>query len=150
MKKCSKCRQDKAFVLFSKDKAITDGHKSWCKACCAKYRSDNKKALAEYNTTWRENNRAKYNSMLCNWRKANKHVDRAAKGRRRATKLSATPKWLTQEQITEILNIYKNCPKGHEVDHIVPLQGKTVTGLHVPWNLQYLLASDNRSKSNRL
>jgi hypothetical protein len=59
----------------------------------------------------------------------------------------ATPSWADLEKIKEI---YQNCPKGYEVDHIIPLRGKLVNGLHVPNNLQYLTSEDNRKKSNNV
>ena len=64
----------------------------------------------------------------------------------RANKLKATPPWVDTNKIKEK---YLNCPDDHEVDHIVPLKGKNVRGLHVPWNLQYLTPSENRKKSNK-
>lgn len=67
---------------------------------------------------------------------------------RRASKKNATPNWLTPDQLKQIKDIYINCPKGWNVDHIIPLQGKNVCGLHVPWNLRYLPASTNFSKKN--
>lgn len=64
----------------------------------------------------------------------------------KAAKLQRTPKWADQEKIKEI---YKNCPEGHHVDHIIPLRGNLVCGLHVENNLQYLAAEENLSKSNK-
>lgn len=57
-----------------------------------------------------------------------------------------TPKWVCVEELSAI---YKNCPEGYHVDHIIPLRGNNVSGLHVPTNLQYLLARDNLYKSNK-
>jgi hypothetical protein len=75
--------------------------------------------------------------------------------RRHAAKQKRTIK-LTAEQRGQIREIYAECrqrnqnnPRAWHVDHIVPMNGKTVSGLHVPWNLQILPGSVNVRKSNR-
>lgn len=55
------------------------------------------------------------------------------------------PPWSEREQIR---SFYKNCPVGHHVDHIIPLCGELVSGLHVLANLQYLPISENLKKGN--
>ena len=66
--------------------------------------------------------------------------------KRRSAKLQRTPPWADLKAIKQF---YANCPKGYHVDHIVPLQGDNVSGFHVLNNLQYLSASENRSKGNK-
>lgn len=94
----------------------------------------------ESNRRYVEKNRAHFYALL---------------SKRRARKLSATPSWLSPADLAEIEGIYQHAHiltqitgEPYDVDHIVPLQGKNVCGLHVPWNLQAIPASTNRSKSN--
>jgi len=76
--------------------------------------------------------------------------------KRKVAKLQRTPPWMNDGQIFEMECIYRYCTSlrsiglNYEVDHIVPLRGKSVSGLHVPWNLQILTESENASKGNRL
>lgn len=73
----------------------------------------------------------------------------AGVNRRRGYVGKSTPKWLTDEHKAQMAAFYANRPEGHHVDHIVPLKGKNVSGLNVPWNLQYLPAKENLKKGNR-
>src|SRR5688500_7560791 len=81
-------------------------------------------------------------TKLCNFHNAS---HKALNSKRRAWKLNATPPWA---DLNKIRDIYMACPEGCHVDHIVPLKGSKVCGLHVENNLQYLTAKENIQKKN--
>ncbi len=111
------------------------------------YNLNNKDKVKEIARLYVLNNKAKIKKYITEYNLKKPHIQNAITAKRRALKLKATPKFANLKKIREI---YKNCPKGYHVDHIVPLQGKEVCGLHVEWNLQYLTPSENSSKSNKL
>lgn len=89
---------------------------------------------------WKSQNRDKWNA---------KCMERyVAKLRSRPTWLSEDDKWLIEQAYDLAKTREKVCGGKWHVDHVVPLRGKTVSGLHVPWNLQVIPASVNCSKRN--
>ncbi|PHS13447.1 MAG: hypothetical protein COA78_06840 [Blastopirellula sp.] len=61
----------------------------------------------------------------------------------------ATPPWLSDEQVAQMKRLTESREAGaEELDHTVPLRGKTVCGLNVPWNLQVIPKLENSQKSN--
>lgn len=66
--------------------------------------------------------------------------------RRREATVKRTPVWADTEKLSEF---YANCPEGMTVDHVLPLRGKLISGLHIPENLQYLTRTDNGHKHNK-
>ena len=90
------------------------------------------------------------------YRNTNRDKCNALSAKHRAAKINRTPSWLTQADIWMMQEAYvlakerEKCTgiKWH-VDHIIPLRGNLVSGLHVPTNLQVITATDNLSKNNR-
>jgi 5-methylcytosine-specific restriction endonuclease McrA len=77
--------------------------------------------------------------------------------KRHTAKLQRTPVWLSDddrwmlEQAYELAVLREEATGvAYQVDHIVPLQGLAVSGLHVPWNLQVIPAIENKRKGNRV
>lgn len=95
---------------------------------------------------WRQENPDRVKESVRNYAKNNHEKILAIRASRQRRRKEATPKWLSKEQRRQILEIYKNRPVGYHVDHIEPLFGTSVCGLHVPWNLQYLPAIENLRK----
>lgn len=113
---------------------------------------------AERASLWRLKNQDHANTKLVKqrWKKENVGAVRAATIKRRVSKLFRTPVWLDAVDYAEINFTYDYCAAlraigmDYHVDHIVPLQGKEVSGFHVPWNLQVIHAKDNLQKANHL
>jgi hypothetical protein len=104
----------------------------------------------------REDIKAEDLKRLNSWEKANPHRKLARTRKRQIAKLKRTPKWLTPDDLFIIEEAYhlaklrtETLGISYHVDHILPLQGKTVSGLHVPTNLQVIPAKLNLQKSNK-
>ena len=90
------------------------------------------------------------------WKERNTTWVRADTKARRRKHREATPKWLTKKEKAEIRQLYqiaitmsKTTGEQYVVDHIVPLRGNDVCGLHVPWNLRVITQEENLKKSNK-
>lgn len=103
-------------------------------------------ANAERAAGYAANYRARKPDVARAWRQKNKQRVVLYTTRRRAAKLQRTPAWADTAAIDAF---YLACPEGHHVDHIVPLRGRLVSGLHVLNNLQYLPNAENLSKGNK-
>ena len=116
------------------------------KTCYECHKLKNLNQSSVYKKDWREKNK----SILIEKRKVyynnNKENFKAKVALRRSRKQKRTVQWTNTEKIKKI---YGKCPKGYVVDHIIPLNGKTVSGLHVENNLQYLTETENLSKGNK-
>ena len=119
------------------------------------YQKTKEKRLST-NAEYRKNNPEKVAQIGKNYRLKNLAIVNARNRARRAAKNNRTPIWLTDIDHERIKNEYKLAyilskvtGQKWEVDHVIPLQGEFVSGLHVPSNLRAILAFDNRSKHNR-
>jgi hypothetical protein len=133
------------------------------------YHAANKEKENAKSRAWHAANRGAENAKSVAWRAANVEAQRvsdrqwainnpekrAAKDAlRRVRKISATPPWIDRDAIAAIYAraqaLKRLTGKKYHVDHIVPLAGANVCGLHVQWNLRVIEAHENQKKSDRL
>lgn len=149
---CNVCSLEKSINCFSPRKDRSRGYHYLCKECQAsKVRLKRKMVLIT--------EEQKLYSVLKSreWRKNNPAHRNALKAKYKSAKNQASPNWLNKEQLDKIISFYElaiECQSltgdEYQVDHIIPIRGKNVCGLHVPWNLQVLPADLNRRKSNNV
>ena len=165
MKHCWKCCLSKPEIDFGVNKSKPDGLATECKLCKRQqdrdYAAQNREAAKQRASEWYYNNyeyvRQKQNTYCSNWKKINSDKHCATQNKRRASQLNATPKWLNESHNVSISCKYslakmlsRETGIQYHVDHIVPLKSKIVCGLHVPWNLRVIPATENLRKSNKI
>lgn len=146
LQKCYNCEEIKTLKDYHKDSNRKNGFSNLCKTCQFKRVR-----------IWQKNNKEVVNKRKAKWQHNNLDKHSAREAKRRAKKMQATPKWLTNDQYQEIEHFYSLAKELQwlseqplEIDHIIPLQGKNVCGLHVPWNLQILPKNMNCPKNNKM
>jgi hypothetical protein len=146
---CTKCNKALSINSFSKcsGKNFRNNRQYQCKSCRSEIQRIYRQTIKGKLSVKKDNDKSLDRKRKYANSERGKILHRAVEANRRAVKLNATPSWSNIEDIKEF---YKNCPKGYHVDHIIPLKGKNVCGLHVLNNLQYLSARENISKGNKL
>jgi 5-methylcytosine-specific restriction endonuclease McrA len=133
-----------AYYLANKDKHKAAG-KAWREANAAKVTESNRTKRQLDGDSIRARRRQHYAE--------NKAAYVANARNREAGKLLATPAWADLDKIKEFYveaaRLTAETGVVHVVDHIVPLRGKRVSGLHTHHNLQVITALENKMKSNR-
>lgn len=171
-KTCSKCGEIKLLSEFSADKRVKSGLRASCRSCDSKYQKDNREALRIKKVRYKKNNpeyMAKARERNIEWNKNNleykkqwdkknrdkgtkKYAARLRAAKRYAAKLQRTVAWSDDWKIQQFYIVARKLTKMYgvqfHVDHIVPLQGKLVSGLHVENNLQIITADENIRKRN--
>lgn len=135
IKTCRICGKEKGLSIFVKNKAFKSGFDNICRPC-------NLEKVKQYRLAGKRNTTKESKNYY------HKHIEkrRAFFASRKKRVREATPSWVNLKEIEEI---YLNRPEGYHVDHIIPLNNKTVCGLNVPWNLQYLPCTENMRKGNK-
>ena len=154
-KVCTKCKEEKPLAEFYK-RSDRPSRRPDCKECqrnkSSRYRDENR---VEVNTQRRAHyaETADYQrSRRSEWASNNMGTVLATNARRKQSQRNRTPSWANEQLIAAY---YKEAKRLEEltgiqfhVDHIIPLQGELVSGLHVETNLQLLPAHENIGKSN--
>ena len=157
---CKECykkyrKQNKKNITIAKAKHYSINKEKILEQCKEDY-PKYKKRIREYNKRYPQENKEKLRKRRLERYKESPEKILGWTNKRRAAKFNASPLWLTKQHLSEIEQYYRLAwsrgmfeEQKFHVDHIIPLQGKNVQGLHVPWNLQVITARENIAKGNK-
>jgi len=126
---------------------VTGGCAQCAREDSRRYYSEDPEKYKALTVEYRELNRETTNEIQRRYYARNSARIKAEASTYRGLRALRVPPWSETERIAQF---YANCPDGYEVDHVLPLQGETVSGLHVFANLQYLPRRENRAKHNKV
>jgi hypothetical protein len=152
----------RAYAKLNRDKAY-ERVKAWRLENPEKHAEHHKRYAQKYpekmvekTIKWKLKNPEKAAKFSRTTRLKNKDRVVANKAIYRARKTQRMPVWLTSFDKLKMRCIYsiaqmltRENNEAWHVDHIIPLNGELVSGLHVPSNLQILRAKENHLKNNR-
>lgn len=157
--KCKKCSSESARSWAkrnperAKETTIKHHQTEQAKEKQKAWRAQNKEYVAKKLREWRDMNRDAVNEIARRSRKKNIDVALYHNRQRAILKSTAMPAWANKSEIRKIYaearKMTKVTGEVHHVDHIIPIKGKNVCGLHVETNLQILTASENLRKFNK-
>lgn len=141
---------EKCLSPFARDpikaRQATDRHRAKNAEKIRKSSREWYRANKERHRAYREVNREAIAARAAAWRMRNPHKARAATAAYRAAVLKATPRWADGNEIAKVYSAAVS--QKLEVDHVIPLRGEKVCGLHVHINLQLLGRKENARKGN--
>lgn len=137
---------DKKAAELRRYRATQAGKASRARAA-KKYKLLHPDRVKEQVASWHAKNPDKSLAIRQRTQRKNRGYRNAQEAARRASKIHATPSWVDKTALNAVYLEAKR--RSLTVDHIVPLRGKLVCGLHVPWNLQLLTLSENSRKKNQ-
>lgn len=119
-----------------------------------RYYAENKDAVNAQKRQYWSKNRERMKAARLQWKQANAHIVRHLNTARKSRIKIATPPWADLEAIkavyAEARRLTNETGVFHHVDHVIPINGDLVCGLHVHWNLRPLPWRENISKKNKL
>jgi 5-methylcytosine-specific restriction endonuclease McrA len=119
-----------------------------------RWKQENPDKARGYTQAYRDRDPERAKAIFSRWLRRYPEKNAARIAKYRVAREQACPPWVDHAEIAKVyaeaVRLSQETGIPHEVDHVIPLQHRLVCGLHVPWNLRAIPATENQRKSNKL